>query len=615
MTRGMGRMPTRDTEGCRGAAPARRPAAPEAPPLPAVRAIDQQILLGRAVVARAGDVGRLVGQQCPPDLPGRAIAAARLSACLIGRWLVTGRGMSDAHEAVLVGPDEADLSGGAGLVTVARAHIAWRDAMGMVLEEEGARLGVGDGLVAEAVSLVDLSCDRSLVRFARRFEADGPLDGGQDQRAAIASGVIHDRLTGLPNRTLLLDRLDQAVLSMARRPTAATFLRLDLDNFKAITDRFGHAAGEQLVVEVAGRLRGLVRIGDTVARLDGGEFAVLALDLDGSDASAQLLADRIHLAMRVPVVVCERELYTSVTIAMTPVTPEMDRSIGMARADGAQVMVTSAAPAPDRRSTRADRYDRGRSRMAQALADAPALGQLSLDYQPVWRVGGDPVGMEALLRWHHPGLGSVAPNDFIPLLEHSHQIVPVGRWVLEEAARQGRMWQDERRTALTVSVNISARQLHDPSFVDDVGGALRRSRLPAESLILDVTESVLVADGARIGAILQRVRDLGVHIALDDFGTGHSSLLSMRELPVDRLKLDRSVVSGLASEDRDPAIIATVVDLAHRLGLLVVAEGIETEAELRAVGAVGCDEAQGFLLGRPAPARSFSLAEAALSHH
>jgi diguanylate cyclase len=579
-----------------------------------VRAIDQQILLGRALVARAGDVGRLVGQQCPSDLPGRAMAAARLSACLIGRWLATGRDMSHASEAALVWPDEADLSRGAGVVTVARAHIAWRDATGMVLEEEGARQGVGDDLVAEAVRLVDLSCQRSLIRLVR-LEADGPLDGGQGQRAVIDRGVMHDRLTGLPNRTLFLDRLDQAVLSMARRPTAATFLRLDLDNFKAITDRFGDAAGERLVVEVAGRLRGLVRVGDTVARLDGGEFAVLALDLDGSDASAQRLADRIHLAMRVPVVVCERELYTSVTIAMTPVTPETDRSIGMARADGARVKVTSAEPARDRRSTPADRNDGGQSRMAQALAEAPALGQLSLDYQPVWRVGGDLVGMEALLRWHHPVLGSVATSDFIPLLEHSHQIVPVGRWVLEEAARQGRMWQEERRAALTVSVNISARQLHDPSFVDDVGGALRRSRLPAGSLILDVTESVLVADGARIGEILQRVRDLGVHIALDDFGTGHSSLLSVKELPVDRLKVDRSVVSGLGSEDRDPAIIATVVDLAHRLGLLVVAEGVETEAELRAVGAVGCDEAQGFLLGRPAAARSFSFAEAALSRH
>jgi EAL domain-containing protein (putative c-di-GMP-specific phosphodiesterase class I) len=200
----------------------------------------------------------------------------------------------------------------------------------------------------------------------------------------------------------------------------------------------------------------------------------------------------------------------------------------------------------------------------------------------------------------------VSPVEFIPLLERSRDIVHVGRWVLEEATSQCRRWQDEGRSDLTVSVNVSARQLQDPNFFDHVSGALECSRLAADCLVLEITESVLVMDIVRIGALMQKIRDLGVHLALDDFGTGYSSLLYLKDLPIDRLKVDRSFVAGLGSSSEDTTIIATVVDLAHNLGLRVVAEGVETEAELHAVGEMGCDEAQGFLLGRPGPPQSFA---------
>jgi EAL domain-containing protein (putative c-di-GMP-specific phosphodiesterase class I) len=190
------------------------------------------------------------------------------------------------------------------------------------------------------------------------------------------------------------------------------------------------------------------------------------------------------------------------------------------------------------------------------------------------------------------------------LLERSREIVPIGRWVLEEAARQCRLWQDEGQAGLSVSVNVSARQLQDPAFFDHVRQALLGARLEPDSLVLEVTESVLVMDIIRMSAVMQKIRDLGVHMALDDFGTGYSSLLYLKDLPIDRLKVDRSSVSGLGSSERDSTIISTVVQLAHDLGLRVVAEGVETEAELRAVGSMGCDEAQGFLLGRPGPASS-----------
>jgi diguanylate cyclase (GGDEF)-like protein len=427
-----------------------------------------------------------------------------------------------------------------------------------------------------------------------------------EEQATLAHRALHDQLTGLPNRSLLIDRLGQAAGALLRRQNAAMLLYLDLDNFKAINDRFGHAAGDCLLVEVACRLQELVRSGDTVARLGGDEFVVLAQDLDDPHASARSLAERIHLAMREPVVVDDRHLYTSVSIGIAPVEPGVDPEVCMAQADAAMYQAKRGGPA---------RYEcfnlvigednRRQSQLAHELRAAHDLDQLSVHYQPLFKLGGDVVGMEALLRWSHPELGSVPPVEFIPLLERSREIIPIGRWVLDEATRQCRRWQEEGQPGLTMSVNVSARQLQDPAFCDHVHDALQASRLEAESLVLEITESVLVMDIRRIGAIMQRIRDLGVHMALDDFGTGYSSLLYLKDLPIDRLKVDRSFVSGLGSSDQDTTIISTVVQLAHDLGLRVVAEGVETEAELQAVGAMGCDEAQGFLLGRPAPAHSF----------
>ena len=251
--------------------------------------------------------------------------------------------------------------------------------------------------------------------------------------------------------------------------------------------------------------------------------------------------------------------------------------------------------------------------MADELRVAHGKGELTLAYQPIFRLSdGRPsalVGMEALMRWDHPDLGQVPPAEFVPLLEQSRQIVPVGRWVLEEATLQCRDWQDEGYPRIAVSVNVSARQLQDACFYDDVRDALEASGLDPDQLVLEVTESVLVVDMVQIGDAMSQIRDLGVHLALDDFGTGYSSLLYLQGLPIDRLKIDRSFVAGLDADDHDGTIIQTVVDLAHTLGITVVAEGVETLNELRAVAAMGCDEAQGFLLGRPLPAHLHSLDE------
>jgi diguanylate cyclase (GGDEF)-like protein len=577
---------------------------------------DERVALGRALEARADEVGQLVDRKYARDLKGEAFATARLATGLIGRWLATNEPASAEDQALLAGQGKQAILEDAVLASVAKAYFDWRDTTIVVLTEEAERLGVSEELLSMACDVVRLSNDGSLVRIIREFdETRRALQLRlREEQASLAHQALHDQLTGLPNRTLFTDRLRQSARSLERRGRGAMLFYLDLDNFKAINDRFGHAAGDCLLVETAARLRQLIRSADTVGRLGGDEFVVLAEDLDDPESAARSLAKRIHLTMQAPVSVGDRQVHSSVSIGIAEVEAGSDPEVNLTRADAAMYQAKRGGPA------RYEYYNavigddsRRQSQLALELRVAHQEGQLSLHYQPVFTLGGEMAGVEALLRWRHPELGDVTPIEFIPLLEQSGKIVPVGRWVLEEATRQCRVWQEEGRSSLVMSVNVSTRQLQDANFFDDVQAALVQARLAPGSLVLEVTESVLVMDIVRVGAVMQRIRDLGVHMALDDFGTGYSSLLYLQGLPIDRLKVDRSFVAGLGSSGQDPTIISTVVDLAHKLGLQVVAEGVETEEELRAVGAMGCDEAQGFLLGRPGPADSFPSGRHALS--
>ncbi len=583
-------------------------------PLPAIS--EERVALGTAVQARADEVGRLVDCQFADSLRGEAFVTARLATELIGRWIATDQVASTEEEQTLARQGEQAIVVDAELASVAKAYFAWRDCTKAVIAEEAARLQVSDELLTLACNVVSFSCDGSLVRIVRQFdETRRALQQHlKEEQANLAHRALHDQLTGLPNRTLLTDRLRQAAFAASRKGTHAMLLFLDLDNFKAINDRFGHPAGDCLLEAVALRLRELVRGADTVARLGGDEFVVLAEDLADPVGAAQSLAERIHQAMRAPVPLGDRQLHTSVSIGIAPVPPDSDPEVCLAQADAAMYQAKRGGPARFESFNEViGRDNRRRSQLGDELGVAHQRQQLSVHYQPLFRLGGDMVGMEALLRWDHPELGSVAPSEFVPLLEQTREIVPIGRWVLEEATRQCRLWQDEGRPGLSMSVNVSARQLQDPEFHGDVVHALFKSRLDPTCLVLEVTESVLVLDIVRIGETMQRIRDLGVHMALDDFGTGYSSLLYLKGLPIDRLKVDRSFVAGLGSSGQDPTIVSTVVDLAHKLGLRVVAEGVETEAELRAVGDMGCDEAQGYLLGRPGPAHLFTAGPWALA--
>lgn len=565
-----------------------------------------RVALGRAVQARADDVARLVDQTYAQDLAGEAFDSARFGTFLIGRWLETGQVASDEDEVALSRQGERAMLVNAHLATVAKAYLRWRDVTTQVIGEEATRLGTDQEVVDLACNVVRLSCDASLVRVVRQFDATRRTLQGRlrEEQETLAHQALHDQLTGLPNRALLTDRLRQAA-SARREDCSAVVLFLDLDNFKVINDRFGHPAGDGLLTAVAERLRGLVRATDTVARLGGDEFVVLAVDLDDPVEGARSLAERIHESMRSPVKMGERNLHTSVSIGIAGVVPGTDSEVTLARADAAMYQAKRGGPAHFAFYDAVIGEERRRHGvLAHDLRDAHERGELSVHYQPLFTVDGGTVGAEALLRWEHPELGDIPPLEFVPILERSRQIVPVGRWVLQKAVAQCRRWRESDHPDLTVSVNVSARQLQDPSFVDDVSDALARARLDPGALVLEITESVLVSEMAPIGAVLERIRQLGVHLALDDFGTGYSSLLYLKGLPIDRLKVDRSFVAGLGTSTEDTTIVATVVDLAHKLGLAVVAEGVETEAELQAVRQMGCDQAQGFLLARPVPPES-----------
>jgi diguanylate cyclase (GGDEF)-like protein len=580
----------------------------EGDPAPVASLGGDRVALGVALQARAREIATEVAAQFPEHIGKEVEESARLATEAAGRWVATGeKGAEDERRVVARSTQQAILLE-SDLATGVRGYLGWRDLCSGALAEDAARLGVGDETVCLARNFVQMICDGGLLRLVTVFGEGWQAlqDRLRLQQADVSHQVLHDDLTGLPNRILLSDRLRRAALVSDRRTTRSMLLFIDLDSFTAINDRFGHPAGDALLVEVGRRLLGLVRASDTVSRLSGDEFVVLVEDLEEPEEAARSLAERIHQAMCVPVPVGDRELHSSVSIGITEVAAGVTPEILLAQADAAMYRAKRGGPA------RFAVYDvaaglehRRDAQLADELLVAHGRGELTLDYQPLFRmVDGSPgalTSMEALIRWDHPELGSLEPDEFVPLLERSRQIVPVGRWVLEEAASQCVVWQ-RRFPDLNMSVNVSARQLHDPGFLEDVGDALRRSGLDPAHLVLEVAETALVADVVRVGAALQAVGDLGVRMALDDFGTGHSSLLYLQGLPIDRLKVDRTFVSGLDAGGHDGTVIRTVVDLAHRLGITVVAEGVETTAELRAVGAIGCDEAQGLLLGRPVPA-------------
>ncbi|HEU5278325.1 MAG TPA: EAL domain-containing protein [Gaiellaceae bacterium] len=412
--------------------------------------------------------------------------------------------------------------------------------------------------------------------------------------------ALFDPLTGLANRAFFHEQLEHAVSIRTEGEPGTAVIFVDLDEFKQINDQYGHSVGDEVLAILGERLKGVIRAGDSVARLGGDEFAVLLTSVH-EPAEPAIVAERLLERITAPIDVAGRHLLltASVGIALGSVGTEL-----LKQADAAMYRAKANGDADYAfYDDDLDRAALNRFKRIAELREAIAEQQFTLAYQPV--VNLEPfevVGLEALLRWQHPTVGELPPLDFIPLAEESGLIVQIGRWVLVEACLYASRLRGLLGRDVAIAVNVSARQLQHPEFVDHVDNALERADLPAHLLTLELTESVLVASGERVEQQLSTLKSRGIKLALDDFGTGYASLAYLQRLPVDIVKIDRSFTAGIDSGAADLALLEGIVGLGKALGLQLVAEGIERDAQQGIVRGLGCHGAQGFHFGRPAPA-------------
>ncbi|MGU9856932.1 putative bifunctional diguanylate cyclase/phosphodiesterase [Pseudomonas sp. LF245] len=418
--------------------------------------------------------------------------------------------------------------------------------------------------------------------------------------------ALHDTLTGLPNRTLLADRIQQAMQAVNEKGGCFALMFIDLDGFKPVNDAFGHHMGDQLLREVGLRLREDLRSQDTLARIGGDEF-VLLVRLTQPDDALRLAERQVGLVNRAfKVAEHELKISASVGIAIYPGNGGNPQELLM-NADAA--MYHAKGMGKNGYSffdVSMNTNARKQLQLLQDLRNAVEQQQFCLHYQPKFdAVSGIPVGAEALLRWEHPQQGLLLPATFIELAEKTGLIIPIGEWVLNEACRQMRLWYAQGYEDWRIAVNLSALQFCHAGLVKSVATALDRHQLPANSLTLEITETTAMSDADASMTVLQQLSDMGVDLSIDDFGTGYSSLMYLKRLPANELKIDRGFVRDLEHDGDDAAIVSAIVALGHALGLRIVAEGVETDVQQNFLTRLGCNSLQGYLLGHPLPAERF----------
>jgi diguanylate cyclase (GGDEF)-like protein len=413
--------------------------------------------------------------------------------------------------------------------------------------------------------------------------------------------ALHDALTGLPNRTLLLERIQHALLSRRRSGKLVAVLFIDLDGFKKVNDASGHQVGDDLLVAVGSRLSNLLRPGDTLARLSGDEFVIVCGGLD-EETQIEGLATRLDVAISTPFDLSGLEVELTASIGIAFAGPGNDAEHLLHRADVAMYQTKRKGGAAHQLI---DENEQSLTEYSESLQDdlrhAIQRHELRIEYQPIVRTRDKRINsVEALLRWHHPERGLISPSILIPLAEQSGDIVEIGRWVLEHACIDRHRWETKTgEDAFVMAVNVSAHQLMAPGFLAMVRNVLTLTDTDARHLCLEITESAFVQDGARALDVLHQLKDLGIQLALDDFGTGYSSLSYLMNFPVDIVKIDQSFIAALTQNDASHAIVTKTIELAHLLKLLVVCEGVETAAQDHEVAVLTSDFSQGFYFSRP----------------
>ena len=428
----------------------------------------------------------------------------------------------------------------------------------------------------------------------------------------LSHRATHDALTGLPNRMLLTDRLAQAIQRAARSGTMVGVLFCDLDQFKVLNDTLGHAAGDQVIVSVARRLQSVCRATDSVTRFGGDEFVVVVEDIHG-EADASEVANRLREAVTAPMQVDGVDMWFGASIGVV-VSSGNVRATGRDADDLLRDADTAMYRAKDLGRNRIAVFDSsmrdevaGRLELSMSLRNAVIRNELRLLYQPQLSCGEDRViGVEALVRWQHPQRGLIGPLEFIDAAEESGAIVEIGAWVLEEACRQAAAWSAIAGPGFSVAVNLSTRQLTDPALALHVAECLATNDLDPSRLVLELTESSLMREPEAATLMLQTLSRLGVWISVDDFGTGYSSLAYLQRFPVDILKIDKSFVARILENPKSNSLVHGIVDLAHALGLLTIAEGVEVEEQRLAVIRAGCDAYQGYLAAAPESAEEIT---------
>jgi diguanylate cyclase (GGDEF)-like protein len=418
--------------------------------------------------------------------------------------------------------------------------------------------------------------------------------------------ALHDTLTGLPNRTLLSDRIEQAIGKVAEQGGCFALMFIDLDGFKPVNDAFGHHVGDLLLKAVAARLRGHLHSQDTLARIGGDEF-VLLVELQEPEDAMDVAVKQVNLVSRTfRVAEHDLQLTASLGIVLYPGNGQ-DQLELLRNADAAMYHAKSAGKnGYSFFDASMNSNARQQLQLLQDLRMALEQGQFRLHYQPKFDAQAcAPIGAEALLRWEHPQHGLMLPDRFIGLAEKTGLIIPIGEWVLGEACRQMRQWVEQGHTDWRMAVNLSAIQFCHAGLVDSVARALRENHLPANRLTLEITETTAMHDADASLTVLQRLSDMGVDLSIDDFGTGYSSLMYLKRLPANELKIDRGFVRDLEQDSDDAAIVSAIVALGQALGLRIVAEGVETNRQQDFLTRLGCDSLQGYLLGQPVPAEQF----------